>query len=191
MCRVLPSFQCMTTNSQVRHAQHTQRNGSLHSQHLLHLVQAGAAAELVWAAQRVCMSTVHLLASFPGLVSLQLGLHCHWGAPPSSGNSSESPTCSLGWPACPAPPDSVLPPLALPCACARVLTDRPAAGWHMADFLLRGYFKGKRDAEAHLAATFPTGGVALRPGFIYGSRAVGLANIPLGAVGAPLELVRI
>ncbi|GAB4816260.1 hypothetical protein N2152v2_003306 [Parachlorella kessleri] len=56
------------------------------------------------------------------------------------------------------------------------------------DFLLRGYFQGKRDAEQHLAQTFPDSGVALRPGFIYGSRAVGAASIPLGAIGAPLEM---
>lgn len=33
------------------------------------------------------------------------------------------------------------------------------------------------------------GGVALRPGFIYGSRAVGGASLPLGLVGAPLKAV--
>ena len=64
-----------------------------------------------------------------------------------------------------------------------------AGGWHVSDFLLRGYFQGKRDAEQHLAQTFPSSGVALRPGFIYGSRAVGAASIPLGAIGAPLEMV--
>ncbi len=50
-------------------------------------------------------------------------------------------------------------------------------------FFLSGYFKGKRDAEAKLAQTFPTGGVALRPGFIYGTRQVGSVGIPLQAVG--------
>ena len=54
-----------------------------------------------------------------------------------------------------------------------------------ADFFLSGYFKGKRDAEAKLAQTFSTGGVALRPGFIYGTRQVGPLGIPLQAVGAP------
>lgn len=33
------------------------------------------------------------------------------------------------------------------------------------------------------------GGVALRPSFIYGSRAVGGASVPLGLVGAPLKAV--
>jgi hypothetical protein len=31
------------------------------------------------------------------------------------------------------------------------------AGWHAQDFLLKGYFQGKRDAEAHMAAAYPTG----------------------------------
>ena len=53
-----------------------------------------------------------------------------------------------------------------------------------ADFFLSGYFKGKRDAEAKLMQTFPSGGVALRPGFIYGTRQVGPLGIPLQAVGA-------
>ena len=35
------------------------------------------------------------------------------------------------------------------------------------------------------------GGVALRPGFIYGSRAVGGMNLHLGWVGAPLKAVRL
>lgn len=70
------------------------------------------------------------------------------------------------------------------------LTPHTAAGWHVSDFLLRGYFQGKRDAEKHLAEKFPTSGVALRPSFIYGSRAVGSASIPLGAIGAPLAVVR-
>lgn len=60
------------------------------------------------------------------------------------------------------------------------------AGWHAQDFLLRGYFQGKRDAERHLAATFPAGGVALRPGIIYGTRSVGGASVPLGLLFAPI-----
>ena len=35
--------------------------------------------------------------------------------------------------------------------------------------------------------TFPTGGVALRPGFIYGTRQVGAFGIPLQAVGGYLR----
>ncbi|EFN59967.1 hypothetical protein CHLNCDRAFT_133074 [Chlorella variabilis] len=62
------------------------------------------------------------------------------------------------------------------------------AGWRAQDFLLRGYFQGKRDAEAHMAALFPAGGVALRPSFIYGSRVLGGgSSLPLGLVGAPLR----
>ena len=60
------------------------------------------------------------------------------------------------------------------------------SGWHAQDWLLKGYFQGKRDAEAHLARTFPASGVALRPGFVYGSRHAGSVTVPLGLVGAPL-----
>lgn len=59
-------------------------------------------------------------------------------------------------------------------------------GWHAKDFLLKGYFQGKRDAEATLYKLFPRGGVALRPGMIYGTRQAGTVPIPLGLVGAPL-----
>lgn len=62
-------------------------------------------------------------------------------------------------------------------------------GWHAKEFLLKGYFQGKRDAEAHLARMFPTTGVAIRPGFIYGSRNAGRMTLPLGLVGAPLAAV--
>ncbi len=48
---------------------------------------------------------------------------------------------------------------------------------------LPGYFHGKRRAEEALAATFPGAGVALRPGFIYGTRQIGGLGIPLGAIG--------
>jgi hypothetical protein len=63
-------------------------------------------------------------------------------------------------------------------------------GWQAQNFLLKGYFQGKKDAEARLFERFPGGGVALRPGFVYGTRAVGSASIPLGLVGAPLAAVR-
>jgi nucleoside-diphosphate-sugar epimerase len=62
-------------------------------------------------------------------------------------------------------------------------------GWHAKDFLLKGYFQGKRDAEAHLARVFPETGVAIRPGFIYGNRHAGgggKTTVPLGLIGAPL-----
>ena len=56
-------------------------------------------------------------------------------------------------------------------------------------FVLPGYFQGKAAAEEALFRLFPTGGVALRPGFIHGTRHVGGAGLglPLSAVGAPLE----
>lgn len=50
-----------------------------------------------------------------------------------------------------------------------------------------GYFQGKRAAERALAASFPDGGVVLKPGFIYGDRVVGQSVLPLGMVGKPLE----
>ncbi|KAK2080840.1 hypothetical protein QBZ16_000694 [Prototheca wickerhamii] len=57
------------------------------------------------------------------------------------------------------------------------------------NFLLKGYFQGKRDAEQELFEQYPETGVALRPGFIYGSRDVGSGTLPLGIVGAPLGLL--
>lgn len=59
-------------------------------------------------------------------------------------------------------------------------------GWQAQNFLLRGYFQGKRDAEARLAKLYPESGVALRPGMIYGTRYAGNMTIPLGLVGVPL-----
>ena len=55
--------------------------------------------------------------------------------------------------------------------------------------MLPGYFQGKRRAEEALALKFPGSGVALRPGFIYGTRQVGGVGIPLGAIGAPERLL--
>lgn len=60
-------------------------------------------------------------------------------------------------------------------------------GWRAQQFLLKGYFQGKRDAEKHLAELYPDTGVALRPGFIYGTRVAGSRTMPLGVVGAPLS----
>jgi len=61
-------------------------------------------------------------------------------------------------------------------------------GWQTENFLLRGYFQGKRDTETEVAKLFGEDGVALRPGMIYGDRHVsGSMTIPLGMVGAPLE----
>lgn len=64
-----------------------------------------------------------------------------------------------------------------------------AADFGLANYLLRGYYEGKRAAETELLAKFPYGGVILRPGFIYGTRSVGSMKIPLGVVGSPLEMV--
>ena len=50
--------------------------------------------------------------------------------------------------------------------------------------VLPGYFQGKKRAEDALAAAFPTSGVALRPGFIQGTRYVAGIGIPLQLVGA-------
>lgn len=52
--------------------------------------------------------------------------------------------------------------------------------------MLKGYFNGKRAAEARMAQLFPSGGVALRPGFISGTRQVAGVGVPLQVVGAPL-----
>eukprot|EP00884_Botryococcus_braunii_P004272 jgi/Botrbrau1/13846/Bobra.0056s0083.1 len=55
------------------------------------------------------------------------------------------------------------------------------------EVVLSGYFKGKRRAEEALFQLFPTSGVALRPGFIYGTRYVSGVGVPLGIIGSPLE----
>lgn len=62
-----------------------------------------------------------------------------------------------------------------------------AHDYGLPEFVLRGYFKGKRKAEKVLFEEFPATGVALRPGFIYGRRQVGPLQVPLGMVGIPLE----
>ncbi|XP_010108306.2 uncharacterized protein At1g32220, chloroplastic [Morus notabilis] len=64
-----------------------------------------------------------------------------------------------------------------------------AADFGVANYLLQGYYEGKRAAEAELLIKFPYGGVVLRPGFIYGTRRVGSMKLPLGVIGYPLETV--
>ncbi|XP_022756303.1 uncharacterized protein At1g32220, chloroplastic-like [Durio zibethinus] len=64
-----------------------------------------------------------------------------------------------------------------------------AADFGLANYLLQGYYEGKRAAETELLTKFPYGGVILRPGFIYGTRSVGRMKLPLGVVGSPLEMV--
>lgn len=62
-------------------------------------------------------------------------------------------------------------------------------------FVPHRYFEGKRRAEQALQNAFPDAGagVALRPSFMYGTRAVGDTpvgdvSVPLGLLGRPLEL---
>ncbi|PON94571.1 NAD(P)-binding domain containing protein [Trema orientale] len=64
-----------------------------------------------------------------------------------------------------------------------------AADFGLANYLLQGYYEGKKAAEAELLIKFPYGGVILRPGFIYGTRRVGSLKLPLGVIGSPLEMV--
>ncbi|CAN6539553.1 unnamed protein product [Malus baccata var. baccata] len=64
-----------------------------------------------------------------------------------------------------------------------------AADFGVANYLLQGYYEGKRAAETELLTNFPYGGVILRPGFIYGTRSVGSLKIPLGVIGSPLEML--
>ncbi|KAE8056209.1 hypothetical protein FH972_013000 [Carpinus fangiana] len=64
-----------------------------------------------------------------------------------------------------------------------------AADFGLVNYLLQGYYEGKRAAETELLTKFPYGGVILRPGFIYGTRSVGSVKIPLGVIGSPMEMV--
>ncbi|KAL5708407.1 hypothetical protein ACHQM5_019204 [Ranunculus cassubicifolius] len=64
-----------------------------------------------------------------------------------------------------------------------------AADFGVVNYVLKGYFEGKRAAETELLTRFPYGGVILRPGFIHGTRQVGSMKIPLGLIGAPMEMV--
>ncbi|GJM99566.1 hypothetical protein PR202_ga16678 [Eleusine coracana subsp. coracana] len=57
-----------------------------------------------------------------------------------------------------------------------------AADFGLVNYLLQGYYEGKRAAEAELLSKFTYGGVILRPGFIHGTRRVGSVKIPLGLV---------
>lgn len=61
------------------------------------------------------------------------------------------------------------------------------ADFAAADWVLPGYFQGKRYAERMLQETFPEGGVTLRPGFMYGTRMVGGVGVPIGAVGKQMQ----
>ncbi|GKE19589.1 NAD(P)-binding domain-containing protein, partial [Tanacetum coccineum] len=64
-----------------------------------------------------------------------------------------------------------------------------AADSGVINYLLQGYYDGKRAAETELLVRYPYGHVILRPGFIYGNRRVGNLELPLGVIGSPLEMV--
>lgn len=64
-----------------------------------------------------------------------------------------------------------------------------AADFGLVNYILQGYYEGKRAAETELLTRFPYGGVILRPGFIHGTRQVGSVKVPLGIIGAPMEMV--
>ncbi|KAL1829912.1 hypothetical protein ACET3Z_008324 [Daucus carota] len=60
--------------------------------------------------------------------------------------------------------------------------------YNLPSFLLSsGYFTGKRKAESQVLSKYPSSGVVLRPGFIYGKRKVDGFEIPLDLIGEPLE----
>ncbi|PKA46623.1 Uncharacterized protein AXF42_Ash019364 [Apostasia shenzhenica] len=63
-----------------------------------------------------------------------------------------------------------------------------AADFGLVNYMLQGYYEGKRATEAELLSKFTYGGVILRPGFIHGTRQVGSMKIPLGVIGSPLEM---
>lgn len=64
-----------------------------------------------------------------------------------------------------------------------------AADFGIANYLLQGYYEGKRAAETELLTRYTYGGVILRPGFVYGTRRVRSMKLPLGVIGSPLEMV--
>ncbi|KAL2548165.1 NAD(P)-binding Rossmann-fold superfamily protein [Forsythia ovata] len=64
-----------------------------------------------------------------------------------------------------------------------------AADFGVVNYVLQGYFEGKRAAETELLTRYTYGGVILRPGFIYGTRRVGSMKLPLGVIGSPLEMI--
>ncbi|KAF5836117.1 hypothetical protein DUNSADRAFT_6370 [Dunaliella salina] len=58
------------------------------------------------------------------------------------------------------------------------------------DLVLRGYVQGKAMAEEALRKHYPEGGVALRPGVVYGNRVVSSSlTLPLQMVFQPLDLL--
>ncbi|MED6112663.1 hypothetical protein PIB30_063624 [Stylosanthes scabra] len=62
--------------------------------------------------------------------------------------------------------------------------------YNLPSFLLSsGYFTGKRKAESEVLSKYPSSGIVLRPGFIYGKRRVDGFEIPLDLVGVPAERI--
>ncbi|KAJ1431078.1 hypothetical protein SESBI_07318 [Sesbania bispinosa] len=62
--------------------------------------------------------------------------------------------------------------------------------YNLPPFLLSsGYFTGKRKAESEVLSKYPSSGIVLRPGFIYGKRRVDGFEIPLDLVGEPAERI--
>jgi len=57
------------------------------------------------------------------------------------------------------------------------------------NFLQRGYFEGKFQAEQALQDKFAGQGVQIRPSFIFGTRQVGSVGVPLWLVGTPLQML--
>lgn len=64
-----------------------------------------------------------------------------------------------------------------------------AADFGVINYLLKGYYEGKKAAETEILTRFPYGGVILRPGFIYGTIHLSGMKVPLGVIGSPLEMV--
>ncbi|CAI9094764.1 OLC1v1030555C1 [Oldenlandia corymbosa var. corymbosa] len=64
-----------------------------------------------------------------------------------------------------------------------------AADFGVVNYLLQGYYEGKRAAETELLTRYTYGGVILRPGFIHGTRRVGSVKLPLSVIGSPMEMV--
>lgn len=61
---------------------------------------------------------------------------------------------------------------------------------NLPQFILKGYFNGKKRAEQAIQDAYPDNSFILKPGFIYGSRHVsGTTTIPLGLIGKPAEAI--
>lgn len=61
--------------------------------------------------------------------------------------------------------------------------------YHLPEWVLKGYFQGKRRAESVVREMYGSSGTILQPGFIHGTRQVKGFSVPLWLIGAPLEAV--